>query len=320
MKSQKTILEHALGEYKVARQELLFYCPFCKHKNRKLSVNIEKNFWKCWVCESKGRNISYLINRFAPHLTDEWCFYDKSILTEDLEKTIENIFSGADKAKNIFEETPVFLPKEYRHFSENAKYPMEKLALNYLLNQRRLTWQDIYDYSIGYCTSGFYAGYIIIPSLNHNGQVNNFIARTFTNNLKKYDGPSVKKNNIIFNELFIDFNKPILITEGVFDAILSRKQSIPLLGSSLATNSKLYHRLAECPEITICLDKDAKTKQEKILENLSKINNNVHFIALKTDEDIAELSNFNEIFEVQREQYSKEPLYSLERRMRAIFE
>jgi len=57
------ILFDVLGNYKRLSNEILFFCPDCDHHKPKLSVNIDKNAFKCWVCDYRGRNIRRLIRR-----------------------------------------------------------------------------------------------------------------------------------------------------------------------------------------------------------------------------------------------------------------
>ena len=38
------------------------------------------------------------------------------------------------------------------------------------------------------------------------------------------------KTNFIFNEHFVDWNKPLFLVEGVFDAIMLRRNAVPILG------------------------------------------------------------------------------------------
>lgn len=324
MKTQIEILKEALGDYKVAKSELLFHCPFCDHKNKKLSINLEKNAWKCWICDTRGKNISYLVKRFAPDLIDIWSLYDKSIITDNLEDTIISIFEGKQKKEKTFEETPVFLPYQFKKFS-TFKTTYERLAYKYLVNERKLDNQDIFDYTLGFCEYGEYKGYIIIPSFNEQGKINNFIARAFVDDVKeKYTGPPIKKNNVIFNELYIDFTKPILLVEGFFDLVGSGHDNcIPLLGSLLSKESKLYYKLAENkPEITVCLDRDAREKQQAFLETLKDVIPELYYIDLEDNRDIADLGKeqFQEILKTKRERFTKEPLVNLEKRIRMIFE
>ena len=66
-----------------------------------------------------------------------------------------------------------------------------------------------------------------MPSFNEDGYCNYFIARTYTDDWLDYKNPEASKD-IIFNDLLMDWNEPITIVEGVFDAIKSRKFNTPL--------------------------------------------------------------------------------------------
>ena len=77
---------------------------------------------------------------------------------------------------------------------------------------------DIQLWKIGYCPKGKYGGRIIIPSFNNNGRINYFISRSYVGHQRKYLNPSASKD-FIFNELFIDWDEPVVLVEGVFDSI-----------------------------------------------------------------------------------------------------
>ena len=63
-KEQK-ILKKILGEYYESNNEMLFSCPFCNHHKKKMSINFDKNAWKCWVCDSSGRSVDFLVKKFG---------------------------------------------------------------------------------------------------------------------------------------------------------------------------------------------------------------------------------------------------------------
>ena len=43
------IIKDFLGSYYKSKDEFLFHCPKCKHHNKKLSLNFDKNVFKCWI-------------------------------------------------------------------------------------------------------------------------------------------------------------------------------------------------------------------------------------------------------------------------------
>ena len=66
LESKLNILEEILGAYyKSGDSEYLFYCPRCEHHKRKLSINIEKKVFKCWVCEYSGINLYRLVRKYG---------------------------------------------------------------------------------------------------------------------------------------------------------------------------------------------------------------------------------------------------------------
>ena len=60
-------LENILGKrHKRARGNHAFNCPFCNHRKPKLEINMAtneegKNFWECWVCQTRGTTIRSLL-------------------------------------------------------------------------------------------------------------------------------------------------------------------------------------------------------------------------------------------------------------------
>ena len=59
-------IENILGKsHKRARGNHAFNCPFCNHRKPKLEINMHtneegKNFWECWVCQTRGQSIRSL--------------------------------------------------------------------------------------------------------------------------------------------------------------------------------------------------------------------------------------------------------------------
>jgi len=125
-------------------------------------------------------------------------------------------------------------------------------------------------YNIGYCESGRYANRIIVPSYSKTGQLNYYTARDFYNYSKlKYLNPKVDKSKIIINELFINWSFPIVLCEGVFDAMAIKLNAIPLLGKYISPllkskliqyNSTIYFALDSDAHI------DAITGADELIE------------------------------------------------------
>ena len=52
------------------------------------------------------------------------------------------------------------------------------------------------------------------------GYVNYYVARPYDSSWPRYKNPPASRN-IAFNELYIDWNKDLVIVEGTFDAIVA---------------------------------------------------------------------------------------------------
>ena len=263
-------IESILGKgQKRARDNYAFHCPFCNHRKPKLEINLHtteegKNPWECWVCETKGRTIrSLLIQLKTPR--------DQA----------SEILKYVPKGSNINYKVKDFisLPKEFQLLYESSNESVTANLVKKYLYGRGLNDIDFIKYSIGYCTSGEYGGRIIIPSYSASGQLNYFIARSYDGSYFKYKNPEVSKD-VIFFESFINWNQPIILCEGVFDAMAIKRNAIPILGKSISKT--LYKKLltANVKDIYLALDSDAKTKGLKIAEQLLNQGKKIYFLEL----------------------------------------
>ena len=103
--------------------------------------------------------------------------------------------------------------------------------------------------------------------------------------------PKSAKSKIIFNELYINWDKDIVLTEGVFDAIVAGKNSIPILGSSLQETSKLFKSIVvnDTP-VYVALDKDAERKASVLIANLVKYGIEVYKVDISPYNDVGEMT------------------------------
>jgi DNA primase len=162
-------------------------------------------------------------------------------------------------------------------------------ALKYL-NSRGITQKDIRNWKIGYCTGGRYSGRIIIPSYNWDGNANYFIARSFVNHGRRYLNPPVGRD-IVFNELYVDWDEEVVLVEGVFDAIIAGSNAIPILGSTLRENSRLFQQIVlnDTP-VYLALDKDAESKRNWIIKSFLRYDIELYIIDTSGCEDIGSMS------------------------------
>ena len=274
------ILTSFLGPYTRSGGEVLFSCPFCKHHKKKLSVNIHKNVFKCWICDANGKSLSKLVRKFGN--TDarfKWSKFEDRIEIGDF----DNLFEDQKPELEVLINLPAnFVSLANKSLPITAKHPLKYLS------ERGITKKDILRWKIGYCSDGEYANRVIIPSFNKDGYVNYFVARSWIDEFPRYKNPQASKN-IIFNELFVDWTKPIILTEGVFDAVKAGN-AIPLLGSTMKENSKVFQEIVkrEIP-VYLALDPDAQKKQDWITEMLLSYDVPVYSVDVSGYKDVGEM-------------------------------
>ena len=271
---QKSILNSLLGVPKLVSggEEGLYKCPFCNHYKKKLQIHYELGQYNCWVCNTKGRSLVTLLKKLK--------VTDPNIYAKFKSNKNNVLIRKNDQTQVIPEKELVSLPKEFKPLYLKRDDPDYKHAIRYLIN-RGITVQDILKYNIGYCDKGPYSGMVIIPSYDCNGQLNFFVGRSYyPDSTIKHKNPMVSKNIIGF-ELFINWNLPIVIVEGAFDAIAVKRNAIPLFGKKIMSKLKEKILLEKVNTVYICLDQDAKRDSLKISEYFSNHGVTVHYVDLQ---------------------------------------
>ena len=272
------LLKNAFGRCWSNGTEHLFHCPKCKHHKRKLSINVDKGVFKCWICDYSGTKVSQLIRRYAPSYYADYRQLEGEI---DIAK-YDTIF-----AEHIPEPPQIIdLPENFQTLT-GKKTRVKRRALKYLYS-RGFTDKDILTWKIGFCDFGEYQDRVIIPSFDDEGNVNFFVGRSYTDDWMKYKNPQVSKD-IIFNDLNIDWDDDIILVEGAFDA-MKCKNAIPLLGSTLRERSRLFQKICEKkPNVYLALDEDAKGKEFSIAKKLKEYGISIKTIQITPYSDIGEM-------------------------------
>jgi len=279
-----TLLEKVLDKsYQLKNGENAFFCPFCNHHKKKLQVNTETQKWHCWICNSGGHKISQLLRKVGAH---------KVLIKEALQLVGDSVSYEKDKDEVKYN---VSLPREYKPLYIKSESPIYKHATNYL-NKRRVSLQEILRYSIGYCESGVYSNRVIIPSYDSDGRLNYFIARDiFPNSKMKYKNPPMSKDIVCF-ELFINYNEPIVLVEGVMDAIAVSRNAIPLLGKFPSKSLVMKLIKKRVKTIYVALDEDARQDAIKLSKFLMDYGITTYLLDMK-DKDPSKLG-FNTFWDL----------------------
>jgi len=279
-----------------------YQCPFCNHKNPKLEINLipnkkNENPWHCWVCDTKGKTIHSLFKRLK--------------VTPEKYNQLNDILGTTIKYENISQDIKIELPKEYKPLYNLA--PSDLIARHALmyLKSRGLNMMDILKYQIGYCESGKFNNKVIIPTYSAEGKLDYFIARAFDKDpTRKYDAP-ISNKNIIGFENMINWNVPIILCEGVFDAIAIKRNAIPLFGKNIS--EKLMKKLVttSVKKVYLALDQDAIKATYKIAEKLLEAGKKLFVIELE-DKDPADMGFYNFTNKVQEaQQFTFSDLFKL---------
>ena len=245
----------------------MYWSPFISHHKPKLQINISTGKWHCWVSNVGGRNLFQLLKKVGA--TREQ-FSELSELVDDLPsyKPTENKIES------------VRLPKEYKPLWNGGDSIVKRHALSYLY-KRDITDEDILKYDIGYCDSGLYSNRIIIPSYDSDGKLNFFVGRDFYNNKMKYRNSTTTKDIVGF-DLFINWDEPIILCEGVFDAMAFKRNAIPLFGKTVIDTLMKKIIESRVKTLYLALDKDAIDDAVKITEQF--INHGIEVRMMNFDE------------------------------------
>lgn len=282
-------LENVLGKsHKRARENYAFNCPKCNHHKPKLEINLHtdengQNPFECWVCGFKGRTIKSLLKQLQ-------------VPAEQAYEILKYVRKGDEIGYKPT--STVELPKEFQSLYEASTTSIIANKVRKYLYKRGLTDRDFLKYNIGYCTSGQYTGRIIVPSYGENNQLNFFVARTFEDAYHKYRNPECSKDIIGFENL-INWSQPIILVEGVFDAIAVKRNAVPILGKSLSKSliKKIVSSTVE--DIYVALDRDALKKALQYVEQFLNMGKKVYLVDMQ-DKDPSEMGFVNFTHHVQQ--------------------
>ena len=280
------LVDSVLGKGKrTARGNKAYHCPFCNHSKLKLEINFDSSSphycqYACWVCQTKGKNLAKIFKKLNAS-------QDKFI---ELKKLVGSVKKS--KTKKVV--TSLKLPEEFKPLHK-GKVPIKYIKY---LKSRNITLSDIKKYNMGYCNEGIYSNMIIIPSYDSKGNLNYFTARSIEKNtFRKYKNPDASRDIIPF-EFFINWNIPLIICEGPFDAIAIKRNAIPLLGKSISSSLMKKIVTSKVEKIYIALDTDARKQALKIAEYLINQGKEVYITDLQ-EKDPGELgfTNFTKLIQ-----------------------
>jgi DNA primase len=282
------LLRDVLGNEKQhyeTKAQISFDCPVCSaekgldHGDGKgnLEINYSKHVYKCWSCGETLGTQGPLGRLFDKHGTKS-------------QKKVYNLIKPEELKQQEAKKPKLKLPEGYTTFEDSNPRFIPHIEAYKYLQSRGITDEIIKKYKIGYTVTGDFAYRIIVPSFNKEGVLNYFVARSWVPRKMKYKNPTAAKDEIIFNESIIDWNKDVYLCEGVFDSffldnpiVMLGKKMSSLLFETLYNNAK--------GNIIICTDGDAWDDGLKLYHELNggTLYNKIKIIKLPKDKDICDL-------------------------------
>ena len=247
--------------------EYMWWSPFITHHKPKLQVNIQTGKWHCWVSNQGGHNLYQLFKKVGAG-------YDDFTLLNQLLGDVSFYKKDKDKKSEVIQ-----LPQEYKSLSDDSDTSIIKQHAIRFLRKRGFNSEDILRYNLGYCTEGQYNNRIIIPSYDSEGRLNYFVGRDFYNSNFKYKNPPFPKDVIGF-DLYVNWSLPIVLVEGVFDAMSIKGNAIPLFGKSILPNLEKKITEKRVNSIFIVLDGDAFNDAIQMVEKFTDNGISVNFVKL----------------------------------------
>lgn len=252
-----------------------YHCPFCMDKNlvtQKLELALSGpkiGSYHCWRCNTKGKSFGSLLKKLnaSRHYRDA-----VFKLTGDIRLSRQQ--------KQDEDSSYVSLPDEFHPIIKPKASPEYKNAVAYL-KRRGITREDILRYNIGYCESGPYEQHIIIPSYDAKGVLNFFMGRRYYTEDPgiPHKKPEVSMDVVGF-ECFVNYNEPLNLCEGVFDAIAIRTNAVPLFGKFPSRKLREAMLLNGTTRVNMVLDNDAMEDSIKNCKMMMRLGIDVHLVRL----------------------------------------
>ncbi len=268
-----SLLEKAFGPGHLGHDGVNFSlsCPKCKESRqskKKLCVRLDSGWYHCWVCGTSGKNLNFLFRKFAKNHVS----------------ACQDIFPDAYAHVDTHDEeyVPVpELPDDLLLLAQVSSNPDFQDVVTYL-RDRGLSRMDLYRWRVCVSNKFPFRRKAIFPSFSAEGTLNYYTARCIDESKFKYNNAKVPKSSVIFNEIDINWSQPIILVEGVFDAIKCPDNTIPALGSTLPPAGALFKKLKqESSTVIVAFDEDADLKSHRVCKQLDNAGCNVYRLSVK---------------------------------------
>jgi hypothetical protein len=179
-------------------------CPWCGHETknkRNMSVAQESSYYFCHRCQVKG-------------------FYAPKV------RTLETI-KVAPALQFDDDDISMKLPWEFKPLHMTPQLREDEEYWDYVVG-RGVHPETIVEFGIGYCATGFYARSVVVPFYRGQSLVG-FVAKNLDDGQYRYP-KGFRREFVFFNHNRMYDDAPVVVVEGVFDALPHVPHTIATLG------------------------------------------------------------------------------------------
>lgn len=282
---RRKLLTRAFGRVKRSNDgvNVACYCPRCAERGKrklKLAVRLDDGRYHCWTCGVKGRSISTLIEDVRPELR------------VDAHRLFPRALSQRPDVV-VPERECIRLPEDFLLLAPNvtAQLPEVRRAVSYC-SSRGLMIDKMWRFRLGTTTSGKFAGNLIVPSFDALGELNYYVVRsTRPDAYIRYMNAPGRKQSIVFNELDVDWNRELVVTEGPFDTFNCDANVVCALGNNLDEGFLLFHRIVEHgTPVVLAFDKGESRSTARVARKLYGYDIDVRVASLGGAKDLGEMT------------------------------
>jgi hypothetical protein len=249
---------------------------------RKLEISLSGDFFACWRCHYRGHMVQLL--RQCANASQKMRYSKFVGLKVEQDQGIEE-FS---------------LPTEYKFVLDHYRSDsLAKTVYDWLINEG-VSEQTILQNRVGYLKEGSLANRVIFPSYDENCELNYFTTRhLFLKNQYRWLKCSRSSKANVWNELFIDWNRPLIVTESVktylkfFD---KDKNIVCNNGVGLNENYKLFSKILmdSSSEVIVAFDPGTTQEAFALSEGLSRFGRETRIARFSRQPDEVSEEEFDE--------------------------
>jgi predicted RNA-binding Zn-ribbon protein involved in translation (DUF1610 family) len=292
-------------DHKLSRDgnNISFVCPKCgdEKKKKKLSICLESLMCHCWVCGLKGKTPYRIIKEYISH----------DIAVKFLKEFNVDNSKDKEEAKEL-----LTFPTEFKLLGSMKNFydPDDRDCVKYLLS-RGVTKEKMLYHKIGKFSGNKWSRRVVFPSFDVDQNLTFYVSRSIDEDaFIKYQNCKADKTQMVFDEIRLDFNRELVIVEGVFDLVKCPDNSTCILGSSLRSEHLLFQKIVKNKTpVILALDSDMLDKSYSIANILSSYGISVKILDLGSYKDIGSMTE-----EIVRQKCLEAPTYSRHNRLRHL--